>query len=98
MDDLAKRLANRVQLTSDGHKAYLEAVEGAFGGDIDYGVIVKMYGNTVEGKKRYSPAGMHGCTQDTGGGTLTLKHVSTSYAGTGQPNHENVHAPVYTIN
>jgi hypothetical protein len=40
MDDLAKRLANRVQLTSDGHKAYLEAVEGAFGSDIDYAMLV----------------------------------------------------------
>ena len=44
MDDLRERLANRVQLTSDGHKAYLEAVEGAFGGDIDYAMLVKLYG------------------------------------------------------
>jgi hypothetical protein len=44
MDDLSKRLANRGQLTSDGHKAYLEAVEGAFGGDIDYAMLVKLYG------------------------------------------------------
>jgi IS1 family transposase len=44
MDDLASRLANRVQLTSDGHKAYLEAVEGAFGSDIDYAMLVKLYG------------------------------------------------------
>ena len=44
MDDLAKRLANRVQLTSDGHKAYLEAVEGAFGSKIDYAMLVKVYG------------------------------------------------------
>src|SRR5208282_4615948 len=44
MDDLRSRLANRVQLTSDGHKAYLEAVEGAFGGDVDYAQLVKLYG------------------------------------------------------
>lgn len=44
MDDLRSRLANCVQLTSDGHKAYLEAVEGAFGGDVDYGQLVKIYG------------------------------------------------------
>jgi hypothetical protein len=44
MDDLASRLANRIQLTSDGHKAYLEAVEGAFGADIDYAMLVKIYG------------------------------------------------------
>ena len=57
MDDLAKRLANRVQLTSDGHKAYLEAVEGAFGGDIDYAQLVKLYGAAPESAKgRYSPA------------------------------------------
>ena len=48
MDDLAKRLANRVQLTSDGHRAYLEAVEGAFGGDIDYAQLVKLYGAASE--------------------------------------------------
>ena len=57
MDDLRPRLANRVQLTSDGHKAYLEAVEGAFGGDVDYAQLVKLYG-PQEGKgsdKRYSP-------------------------------------------
>jgi hypothetical protein len=56
MDDLAKRLANRVQLTSDGHKAYLEAVEGAFGSDIDYAMLVKVYGPTPESQRRYSPA------------------------------------------
>src|ERR1700681_544275 len=57
MDDLASRLANRVQLTSDGHKAYLEAVEGAFGADIDYAMLVKMYGPSSESAKgRYSPA------------------------------------------
>lgn len=43
MDDLASRLASRAQLTSDGHKAYLEAVEGAFGGDVDYAMLVKLY-------------------------------------------------------
>jgi hypothetical protein len=56
MDDLAKRLANRVQLTSDGHKAYLEAVEGAFGSNIDYAMLVKVYGPAPEGQRRYSPA------------------------------------------
>ena len=57
MDDLASRLANRVQLTSDGHRAYLEAVEGAFGADVDYAQLVKLYGATSESAKgRYSPA------------------------------------------
>jgi IS1 family transposase len=57
MDDLARWLANRVQLTSDGHRAYLEAVEGAFGGDIDFAQLVKLYGAAPESAKgRYSPA------------------------------------------
>ena len=56
MDDLRSRLANRVQLTTDGHKAYLEAVEGAFGGDVDYAQLVKLYGEAPEAQKRYSPA------------------------------------------
>lgn len=55
MDDLAARLANRVQLTSDGHKAYLDAVEGAFGCDVDYAQLVKMYGPTLTAPGRYSP-------------------------------------------
>ncbi len=48
------RLANRVQLTSDGHKAYLEEVEGAFGSDIDYAMLVKVYGLEPEGQRRYT--------------------------------------------
>jgi hypothetical protein len=48
MDDLAPRMASRVQLTSDGHKPYLEAIEGAFGGDIDYAMLVKTYGAAPE--------------------------------------------------
>jgi hypothetical protein len=56
MDDLAKRLANRVQLTSDGHKAYLEAVEGAFGSNIDRAVLVKAYRPAPERQRRYGPA------------------------------------------
>lgn len=50
MGDLASRLANRVQVTSAGHKAYLEAVEGAFGADIDYAMLVKLYGPAGEGE------------------------------------------------
>lgn len=56
IDDLAGRLANRVQLTTDGHKAYLTAVEGAFGADVDYAMLVKLYGADPEQEKRYSPA------------------------------------------
>lgn len=81
MDDLRSRLANRVQLTSDGHKAYLEAVEGAFGGDIDYAMLVKIYGATSEGAKgRYSPAECLGARKERIEGSPDPKHISTSYA------------------
>src|SRR6202162_1440330 len=80
MNDLAKRLANRVQLTSDGHKAYLEAVEGAFGSDIDYAMLVKLYGPAPEGERRYSPAECVGAVKTRIEGDPDPKHVSTSYA------------------
>jgi IS1 family transposase len=81
MDDLARRLANRVQLTSDGHKAYLEAVEGAFGADIDYAQLVKLYGEAPESMKgRYSPAECIGCHKTRIEGDPDPAHVSTSYA------------------
>src|SRR6266851_1953036 len=81
MDDLRSRLANRVQLTSDGHRAYLEAVEGAFGGDVDYAQLVKLYGATSEGAKgRYSPAECIGARKERIEGNPDPKHVSTSYA------------------
>ena len=80
MDDVAKRLANRVQMTTDGHKAYLEAVEGAFGCDIDYAQLVKMYGNAPESMKgRYSPAECTGIRKTRIEGDPDRKHVSTSY-------------------
>jgi IS1 family transposase len=80
MEDLASRLANRVQLTSDGHKAYLEAVEGAFGSDIDYAMLVKLYGPSGEGEKRYSPAECIGAVKHRIEGSPDPKYVSTSYA------------------
>lgn len=81
MDDLASRLANRVQLTSDGHRAYLEAVEGAFGADIDYAMLVKLYGATSESAKgRYSPAECIGARKERIEGNPDWDHVSTSYA------------------
>ena len=81
MDDLRSRLANRVQLTSDGHKAYLEAVEGAFGDDIDYAQLVKVYGPSPESMKgRYSPAECLGCYKQRVTGNPDPKHVSTSFA------------------
>ncbi len=79
MDDLAARLANRVQLTSDGHRAYLEAVEGAFGCDVDYAMLVKMYGPTITAPGRYSPAECTGARKTRITGNPEFKDVSTSY-------------------
>lgn len=81
MDDLRDRLANRVQLTSDGHRAYLEAVEGAFGGDVDYAQLVKLYGNVSDSAKgRYSPAECIGARKERIEGSPDPKHISTSFA------------------
>src|SRR6185312_8374373 len=81
MDDLRERLANRVQLTSDGHKAYLEAVEGAFGADVDYAQLVKLFGAAPESMKgRYSPAECIGARKERIEGNPDPKHISTSFA------------------
>jgi IS1 family transposase len=80
MDDLRSRLATRVQLTTDGHKAYLSAVEEAFGDDIDYAQLVKLYGPASEAfKGRYSPADCIGARKESITGNPDRAHVSTSY-------------------
>ncbi len=80
MDDLRSRLANRVQLTTDGHKAYLEAVDGAFGGDVDYAILHKVYGSSPESAiGKYSPAECIGTQKHRIEGKPDLQHVSTSY-------------------
>jgi IS1 family transposase len=79
MDDLQGRLSTRVQLTTDGHKAYLEAVEGTFGGDVDFAQLVKMYGPSVSPAGRYSPAECTGIKKIRIEGNPDIKHVSTSY-------------------
>ncbi|HHG88926.1 MAG TPA: DDE domain-containing protein [Devosia sp.] len=80
MQDVGERLANRVQLTTDGHKAYLEAVEGVFGADVDYAQLIKMYGNAPDAfKGRYSPAECTGIKKRAIEGKPDEKHVSTSY-------------------
>jgi IS1 family transposase len=80
MRDVADRLANRVQLTTDGHRAYLDAVEGAFGADVDYAQLVKLYGEAPEPAGRYSPAQCTGCKRARIEGRPDPAHVSTSYA------------------
>lgn len=80
MDDLRSRLEGRVQLTTDGHKAYLEAVEGAFGGDVDYAQLIKLYGDAPEASQgRYSPAPCTGAKKQAVEGKPDPKHISTSY-------------------
>ena len=82
IDDLRLRLANRVQLTMDGHRAYLEAVEEAFGADVDYAQLVKLYGEPVGGKgaeRRYSPAECTGTRKRRVEGDPDPAHVSTSH-------------------
>lgn len=79
IEDLATRLANRVQLTSDGHRAYLEAVEDAFGADVDYAQLVKLYGSAPGPAGRYSPADCTGIKKTRVEGNRDMKHVSTSY-------------------
>ena len=80
MGDVASRLANRVQMTTDGHKAYLEAIEGSFGADIDYAQLIKVYGNAPETSKgRYSPADCTGIVKRTVEGQPDDKHISMSY-------------------
>lgn len=80
--DLASRMANRIQLTTDGHKAYVMAVEDAFGSDIDFAQLIKMYGTpgqTKEDMRRYSPAECTGIRKERVTGNPNMKDVSTSY-------------------
>jgi IS1 family transposase len=80
MFDLASRLASRVQLTTDGHRVYLDAVENAFGSEIDYAMLVKMYGNEArENETRYSPAQCIGAMATPIIGNPDRNHISTSY-------------------
>jgi len=79
MNDVAARLRYRVQLTTDAHKPYLSAVEDAFGADIDYATLQKIYGTDPEGEKRYSPAKCLGCEVETITGIPNPRHINTSY-------------------
>lgn len=82
MQDVAGRLANRVQLTTDGRYAYLDAVEGAFGADVDFAQLVKLYGSTLPAKDaqtRYSPPKCVGAKKERFEGKPDPRHISTSY-------------------
>jgi IS1 family transposase len=78
--DLASRLVNRPQVTTDGHKSYLDAIDTAFGGEVDYAMLVKLYGPSPEGERRYSPAECTGAIKTPIQGNPDMAHVSTSYA------------------
>ena len=79
MNDLAKRLTNRVQLTTDGHRKYLDAVDDVFGDNIDYAMLIKLYGADSEGDKRYSPSECLGTETRIIKGNPEPKQISTSY-------------------
>ena len=79
MQDVARRLAQRVQLTTDGHSVYLDVVERAFGKDIDYAQLVKIYGTDPEQEKRYSPAKCVGAEPRAIQGKPDAEYISTSY-------------------
>src|SRR6266849_703709 len=77
--DLSKRLVNSVQITSDGHRAYLEAVEAGFGADVDYAQLIKLYGEVPHPAGRYSPAQIQGTKTFCCTGNPEPRHISTSY-------------------
>lgn len=79
IDNLADRMANRIQLTSDGHRAYVQAVEESFGGAVDYAQLIKVYGAAPESEKRYSAAECIGTETKYVTGNPDPRHVSTSY-------------------
>jgi IS1 family transposase len=82
ISDLAGRLANRVQVTSDGHKCYVDAVEGAFGSEVDFAQLVNQYGENRDcGEVRYSPAVCTGAKKVPVTGNPDPAHISTSYVG-----------------
>lgn len=80
MQDVSSRIGNRIQLTTDGHRVYAEAVEDAFGADIDYAMLVKIYGASNDNpESRYSPATCIGCRTGVLSGRPDPKHISTSF-------------------
>jgi IS1 family transposase len=80
MKDVSSRISNRIQLTTDGHRVYADAVEDAFGADIDYAMLVKIYGASNDNpESRYSPATCIGCRTGVLAGNPDPKHISTSF-------------------
>jgi IS1 family transposase len=80
MEDLASRVSSRIQITTDGHRAYAQAVEGAFGMDVDYAMLIKLYGASENPDTRYSPPECVGIRTAVLSGNPNPRHISTSYA------------------
>lgn len=95
MHDLAGRLRNRVQLTTDGHRVYLNAVESAFGSAIDYAMLVKIYGHDSGPDTRYTPAECVGAEVVEITGHPNPNHVSTSMVEASKPDNAHGNAPIY---
>ena len=80
MKDLASRIANKIQLTTDGYRMYADAVEKCFGGDIDYAMLIKIFGTPGDSpESRYSPATCIGCRTGVLSGEPDPQHISTSF-------------------
>jgi hypothetical protein len=95
MKDVAARLTTRVQITTDGHKAYIEAVEDAFGMDVDYALLIKLYGSPAQPDTRYSPGvciGTESCVVMGKPGPQARFHV---VCGAPEPHDADVDAAVY---
>jgi IS1 family transposase len=79
MNDCASRINSRLQITTDGHRVYMDAIENAFGSEVDYAQLQKIFGASAESETRYSPAQCIGCDMKVVSGNPDPKHVSTSY-------------------
>jgi IS1 family transposase len=79
LEDVASRVTSRIQLTTDGHRAYVQAVEGAFGMDVDYAMLIKLYGSDTAFDRRYSTGECIGTQTAVLAGSPDPKHISTSY-------------------
>jgi IS1 family transposase len=80
MKDLASRISNKFQLTTDGYRMYADAVEKSFGGDIDYAMLIKIFGTSGDSpESRYSPATCIGCRTGVLSGEPDQNHISTSF-------------------
>ena len=98
MDDLRSRLTSRVQLTTDGHKAYLEAVEGAFGSDVDYAQPIKLYGEAPDAEKRYSPATCIGTRKRRVEGDPRSGEGQHVICRASEPHHADGYAALHAVN